>query len=58
AVTPKITGEVKVGDIVQLDTDATTPLSVLIEGVSKFRGIPGVLKGNRAIRITESLIES
>jgi len=47
-----------VGDIIQLDTDATMPLDVLVEGVAKFRGIPGILKGNRAIKITESLIES
>jgi flagellar motor switch protein FliM len=42
------------GDIIQLDTDATMPLSVLCEGVAKFKGVPGILKGNRAIRITES----
>jgi flagellar motor switch protein FliM len=47
-----------VGDIIQLNTDATTPLDVLVEGVPKFRGIPGILKGNRAIKVTESLIES
>lgn len=45
------------GDIIQLDTDATMPLNVLVEGVPKFRGIPGLLKGNRAIRITESMFE-
>jgi flagellar motor switch protein FliM len=47
-----------IGDIIQLNTDATTPLDVLVEGVPKFRGIPGILKGNRAIKVTESLIES
>lgn len=46
------------GDIIQLDTDATMPLDVLVEGVPKFRGIPGLLKGNRAIRITESMFET
>jgi flagellar motor switch protein FliM len=45
------------GDIIQLETDATLPLNVFVEGIPKFRGIPGLLKGNRAIRITESLIE-
>lgn len=47
----------KPGDIIQLNTDATTPLDVLVEGVPKFRGIPGLLKGNRAIKITDSMIE-
>ena len=45
------------GDIIQLDTDATLPLDVLVEGVPKFKGIPGTLKGNRAIRITESMFD-
>lgn len=47
----------EIGDIIQLDTDATMPLSVQVEGVPKFKGIPGLLKGNRAIRITESMFD-
>lgn len=45
------------GDIIQLDTDATMPLDVLVESVPKFKGIPGLLKGNRAIRVTESMFD-
>ncbi len=48
----------EVGDIIQLDTDATMPLNVMVEGIPKFKGIPGLLRGNRAIRITESMFES
>ena len=48
----------EVGDIIQLDTDATMPLDVLVEGIAKFKGIPGLLKGNRAIRVTESMFET
>lgn len=48
----------QVGDIIQLDTDATVPLDILVEGISKFKGLPGILKGNRAIKITESSIET
>lgn len=47
----------EIGDIIQLDSDATMPLSVLVEGIPKFKGIPGLLRGNRAIRITESMFE-
>lgn len=47
----------EVGDIIQLDTDATMPLEILCEGIPKFKGIPGLLKGNRAIRITESTLD-
>lgn len=46
------------GDIIQLDTDATMPLDVEVENIAKFKGIPGLLKGNRALKITESLFES
>jgi flagellar motor switch protein FliM len=45
--------ELEPGDIIQLNTDATLPLDVLIEGVPKFKGIPGLSKGNRAIKITD-----
>lgn len=47
----------EVGDIIQLDTDATMPLNVLVEGIPKFKGIPGLLRGNRAIRVTESMFD-
>jgi flagellar motor switch protein FliM len=48
----------EVGDIIQLDTDATMPLNVMVEGIPKFKGIPGLLRGNRALRITESMFET
>ena len=47
--------QLQAGDIIQLDSDASSPLEVLIENVAKFRCIPGVLKGQRAVRITEIL---
>jgi flagellar motor switch protein FliM len=46
--------ELEVGDIIQLGSDATMPLEVLVEGKPKFKGIPGLSKGNRAIKITET----
>ncbi len=49
--------ELAPGDIIQLDSDATMPLDILVEGVPKFKGIPGLLKGNRALKIVESLID-
>lgn len=49
--------ELAPGDIIQLDTDATLPLDILVEGIPKFKGIPGLLKGNRALKIVESLID-
>lgn len=49
--------ELSPGDIIQLDSDATMPLDILVEGIPKFKGIPGLLKGNRALKIVESLID-
>lgn len=49
--------ELQAGDIIQLNSDATNPLDILVEGIPKFRGIPGLLRGNRALRIVESLSE-
>lgn len=47
--------ELEPGDIIQLNSDATMPLEVLVEGRPKFRGVPGLSKGNRAIKITDIL---
>jgi len=47
----------EIGDIIQLNSDATLPLDVEVEGIKKFKAVPGMLKGNRAIKITESYLE-
>jgi flagellar motor switch protein FliM len=46
------------GDIIQLDKDATAPLEVYVEGVQKFSGVPGITKGNRALKIIDVLSDS
>lgn len=48
------TGEMislRVGDIITTDKDVHSPLSVSVEGVVKFRGKPGALKGRKAVQI-------
>jgi flagellar motor switch protein FliM len=40
------------GDIIQLDKNADEELIVKIENVPKFKGIPGILKGSKAIQIS------
>ncbi len=42
----------KEGTILPLDTDVSDELSVLVSGVEKFRGYPGVVKGNKAVKIS------
>lgn len=41
-----------VGDTIQLNTDVTDELMVSVEGVPKFKGYPGVVKGSKAVQIS------
>ena len=43
----------RVGDLIATEKDVHRPLLVSVEGVPKFRGRPGALKGHKAIRIEE-----
>jgi flagellar motor switch protein FliM len=40
-----------VGDVIMMDQDVNQPLTIRVEGIPKFRGFPGVVRGNKAIRI-------
>ncbi len=44
--------ELKVNDVLKLDTGPEDFIRVNIENVEKFNGHPGILKGNRAVQIT------
>jgi len=41
----------EIGDILLLDTDTEELLEAEVEGVKKFHGIPGTVKGNRAFQV-------
>jgi len=43
----------KVGDTLILGNDVTDPLILKVDGNPKFKGFPGVSRGNKAIQITE-----
>ena len=43
----------KVGDIVALDQEVDKPLTVTVEGISKFRGHQGSYKGRQALKVSE-----
>lgn len=45
--------DMKIGDVIMLDRFATDPLPVFVEGIMKFRGHPGIYKGNHAVQITK-----
>ncbi len=45
----------KKGDVIPLHQDASTPLDFIVEGLPKFRGLLGTLRGNHALSLTESV---
>jgi flagellar motor switch protein FliM len=52
-LTSKEFTELKEGTILQLDTDVSDELNVYVSGVVKFRGYPGVVRGNKAVKISQ-----
>ncbi len=44
-----------IGDIIQLDTAVDDLLPILIQGLPKFMGVPGLYKGQKAIRVERQL---
>ena len=52
-ITPEGLMGFKVGDTLILGNDVTDPLISKVEGKPKFKGFPGVSRGNKAIQITE-----
>jgi flagellar motor switch protein FliM len=43
--------KLKVGDLVTIETRADDPLTVAVEGVRLMTGVPGVSRGNNAVRV-------
>jgi flagellar motor switch protein FliM len=41
----------EVGDVIMLDSDLTQPLTVMVQGVPKFKANPGILRGNQAFQV-------
>jgi flagellar motor switch protein FliM len=49
--------EMEIDDIVQINTGPQDPVTIKVEGVPKYLGMPGVIKGNRAIQIIDLILE-
>lgn len=47
----------KKGDVIPLDQDYSTGLNVYLEDILKFRGQPGIYRGNMAVEMTEFVAE-
>ncbi|OPY11155.1 MAG: Flagellar motor switch protein FliM [Syntrophus sp. PtaB.Bin001] len=47
----------KLGDVITLDKYCTDPVNIFVEGIMKFKGYPGIYKGNQAVKISEIIQE-
>ena len=47
----------KVGDIVELDRMHNEELTILVGGIPKMKGVPGVYRGNLAVKVSKLLEE-
>ena len=45
--------ELNTGDVIQLYENAKESVIVRVEGIEKFKALPGIIKGNHAFQITE-----
>jgi flagellar motor switch protein FliM len=54
-ITPEDLMGFKVGDTLMLGNDVSDPLILKVEHNPKFKGFPGVSRGNKAIQITETI---
>jgi flagellar motor switch protein FliM len=54
-ITPQKLMKFKVGDTLMLGNDVTDPLTLKVEQIPKFKGFPGVSRGNKAVQLTEKI---
>ena len=45
------------GDVVKINTGPQDAVILNVEGVPKYQGMPGVVKGNRAVQVTEQILK-
>jgi flagellar motor switch protein FliM len=49
--------EMEIDDVVRINTGPQDPVTIRIEGVPKYTGMPGVVKGNRAVQVDNIITE-
>ena len=54
-ITPGQLLKFKVGDTLMLGKDVSDPLNLKIQGIRKFSGYPGTSRGNKAVKIEETI---
>lgn len=45
--------ELETDDIIKLNTGPQDPVTIKVQGVPKYLGLPGIIKGNRAVQVTD-----
>jgi len=48
--------DLKVGDVIPLETSPSDPAIIKIEGTPKFKGFVGSYRGSRAVRVSEAIV--
>ena len=54
-ITGKELLNLRVGDVITLDQDVNELVLAKVEGVPKFKGVPGVVEGNQAVKVVNKL---
>jgi len=49
--------DLKPGDVLMLNTDASSPLTLKIENIPKMRGVPIIHKGHMALKVTSQTVD-
>ena len=49
--------ELKEGDVIPFNTDLSAEMDIEVAGMIKFKGVAGVVNGNRAVRVTRAVKE-
>jgi len=47
--------QLKEGDVIQLNQSVADPIVAFVEGVPKFRGVPGTIEGNQAFKVMKRI---
>jgi flagellar motor switch protein FliM len=57
-ITARDVGDLKVGDIIPLETSPTDEALIRVEGTPKYKGFVGSYRGSRAIRLTGAVLQN
>ena len=56
-ITAREVGDLKVGDVIQLNTTPTEEAVIRVEGTPKYKGFVGTSTGSRAIKVMGAILD-